>query len=89
MENLYYTAPRNKEFNDLKEKAIEVWKEIATNPNYAEEKIGRIKDLENIKDNFMYIFSIFDPFNQRKVMNKISEKTATEIIRRLVAGNKK
>lgn len=88
MTNLYYVAPDQQVFDNIKEKAIELWNEVATNPEYAKDKVGHIKDIKNVQDNFMYIFAMFDPNNQFKLIKKILPQTAKEIAERLMAGEK-
>jgi hypothetical protein len=87
--NLYYQAPVDKCFDEVKEKSIELWREVDHDNDrfgYASSKINRIKDIKNISDNFMYIFCMFDIFNQSKLIKKLSEKTKEEIRIRLISG---
>lgn len=88
MENLYYTPPEIRVFNELKEKAMQVWKvKYATSdPAYVAEKVDRIKDLENISDNFMYIVAMFDYPNQVYLARLLSEETQGAIYDRMIAG---
>lgn len=84
---LYYTPPPENIFREVQKKAIELWREIDTDNDkygYASEKIGRIKDLQNLQDNFMYIVAMFDPNNQHKLFQKLSTKANIEILRRLL-----
>ena len=84
--NLYYTAPSDESFEDMKQAAIEVWKTYSDEFGYASSKIDRIKDIKNIRANFMYIFAMFDMNNQRKVASKLSAKTTYDLYERLIAG---
>ena len=86
MEKLYYTPPSNEAFEDLKAQAIAKWSTMGDEPSYAEEKIGRIKDIKNISDNFMMMFAMFDMHNQRLVGEKLKEETKKAINARLKAG---
>jgi len=86
MTKLYYLPPKKKQFDEIKEKAIEIWKTYDDTYNYATEKIEKIKDLENVRDNFMYILAMFDIFNQKKVIKKLNEKTKEAISIRLING---
>lgn len=45
---LYYTPPPEEVFNEVKEKATEVWKELNSHPSYEKEKLDRITDLPNV-----------------------------------------
>lgn len=83
---LYYTAPEDEYFNDLKEKAIELWSTYDDEFGYASEKISRIKFIANVRDNFMYIVAMFDLPNQRKLAEMISPETRSEVRRRMVDG---
>ena len=59
---LYYTPSTDEQFNELKEKAIEIWQGYDDTHGYATEKINAIKDIENVSDNFMYMVAMFDIF---------------------------
>jgi hypothetical protein len=66
--------------------AIELWTEVSNTEDYANSKIDRIKDIKNVKDNFMYIFAMFDLDNQRKLAVKLSDETRKEIRDRMKDG---
>ena len=83
---LYYTPPSDSQFNELKEKAIEIWSTMGDEPSYAEEKIGRIKDIKNIQDNFMYMVAMFDINNQVKLAEKLSMETRMAVRDRMIDG---
>ncbi len=85
--NLYYEAPSEEAFEDMKGAALEVWEQYRTSPGgYYEEKAGRIKDIKNVKDNFMYIFAMFDINNQRKCVSLLNPVTIEAVRERMVAG---
>lgn len=87
MENLYYKAPSDAAFDEMKKAAIEVWGQYADSPGgYMDEKVARIKDIQNVSDNFMYILAMFDQDNQRKVIALLSEPTKDAVRERMVAG---
>lgn len=83
---LYYTAPPDSHFKDLKEQALKLWKSFNSHKSYIDEKVGRIENLENKQDNFMYIFSMFDPGRQKALMEELKESTAVSLVSRIVAG---
>ena len=85
MKRLYYTAPKDEQFNELKKNAIKLWKTISKEPNYLQEKLGRI-NISNNEDNFMYIVAMFDMSNQRKLFKKLSEETKQAIRERMIDG---
>ena len=86
MTKLYYTEPKEEQFEELKSKAIEIWSEYDDTYGYATEKINAIKDIKNIQDNFMYMVAMFDMNNQRKLANKLSEETRLSIRERMIDG---
>ena len=75
----YYKAPAISIFNDIKNNAIKIWKTYSDEFGYQSEKINRIKDLENIKDNAWYIVAMFDIVNQHKLESMVKPKTADMI----------
>lgn len=83
---LYYTPPAQDQFNELKEKAIEIWSTMGDEPSYSQEKIGRIKDIHNVGDNFMYMVAMFDIHNQLKLADMLSEETRYQVRIRMIDG---
>ena len=81
---LFYTAPSKEAFNDMKEKAIAVWGQYDNDYGYVDEKVARIKDIGNIKDNFMYIAAMFDIENNAKLAQLLEPETREEVRKRLV-----
>lgn len=86
MPNLYYTPPTDEQFNEVKEKAIELWSTMGDEPSYSEQKIARIKDIENVSDNFMYMVAMFDVGNQGRLAEKLSKETRKAIRERMIDG---
>lgn len=83
---LYYTAPSQELFDEVKKTAIEIWNTYDDTYNYATEKINSIKDIENIRDNFMYMVAMFDDVNQSILATKISQEAGNAIFDRMVSG---
>ncbi len=83
---LYYTAPSDECFEDMKACAVKVWGGYDNEYGYATDKIGRIKDIENVQDNFMYILAMFDHENQAKMGELLQEKTKDEARARMIDG---
>lgn len=81
---LYYTPPSDICFDEVKERAAEIWNEYED--PYRNEKLGRISNLENVGDNFMYIVAMFDRGNQNKLASRLSEETRTAIRDRMLDG---
>ena len=86
MTKLYYTPPTDEQFNELKEKAIEIWSSMGDEPSYSQEKIGRIKDINNVGDNFMFMVAMFDQNNQRKLSDKLENETRVAVAERIKDG---
>ena len=86
MSKLYYTPPTDEQFNELKEKAIEIWSGYDNEYGYVTEKIDRIKDVNNVGDNFLYIVAMFDQFNQERLAEKLSDETRIAIRERMRDG---
>lgn len=86
MSNLYYTAPSDEAFEDMKKACLEVWNSKGNEGGYRDEKVSRIKDIKNVQDNFMYMFAMFDYGNQRRVVSLIEPSTIEEVRSRMLAG---
>ena len=86
-EKLYYEAPPQEQFENMKKKAIELWqtvfKENGSAKIYQEEKINNIKDIDNVRDNFMFMFAMFDPFKQARLFGALNEQTRKAVVDRL------
>ncbi len=89
MAKLYYTAPSDELFNELKAACIETWKEVDHDHDkfgYATEKINRIKDIANVEDNFMYMVAMFSQNNHYILAEKLSEECRDAIRARMIDG---
>jgi hypothetical protein len=86
MSKLYYTPPLQKLFDEVKNKCMEVWNTYDDTYGYASEKIGRIKDLKNVSDNFMYMVAMFDMDNQKRLAKLLSEEAKKAIAERIKSG---
>ena len=80
---LYFTPPTDKEFDELKEKAVEVWEAYDDIFWYTRKKIKEVKELQNIGYNFMTIFGMFDLKHQELLIRSLSQETFEEIKKRL------
>lgn len=86
MSKLYYTPPTDEQFDELKEKAIEIWNTYDNTYGYVDEKVGRIKDIKNVGDNFMYMVAMFDINNQAILASKLSDETRQAVSERMIDG---
>lgn len=71
----YYTAPPDSVFDDIKAGAIQVWKDYDDTYHYTTDKISRIKEIQNIRDNAWYIVAMFDQDNQMKLWSLLTDQT--------------
>lgn len=72
-------------FEELREKATQIWETYDNTYGYVDEKIGRLKELQNIKYNYGTIIGMFDVNNQEKLYNLVSDE-AKEVIDNWVGG---
>jgi len=87
MRSLYYQPPTDKQFKEVKSCAIAIWQSYYDNKfGYVDEKVGQIKHLKNVGDNFMFIVAMFDEFNQRTLANMLSPRTRKAVADRIKAG---
>jgi len=86
---LYYTAPSDEIFDEVKQKSMDLWIERYpedSSPFYAQEKVSEIKDLRNIKDNVMSIVARFDSDNMKNLSEKLSAEARTALRERMIDG---
>ena len=84
--NVYYEAPTDKVFEEVKEKCIEIWKTYDNEFGYVDERLKRIEPMENIQDNVMYMVAMFDVHNQQKLANLLSDEAKEAILERMIDG---
>lgn len=77
---LYYTPPSDKMFNEIKREAIKIWQTYDDTYGYATKKIDSIKDIKNVKDNYMYMVAMFDECNQAKLLTALSAETSRRVL---------
>ena len=71
----YYTPPAQQIFDEIKQASIDLWQTYDDQFGYATEKVSRIKDIGNIKDNTCYMVAMFDFLNQMKLKKMVSGDT--------------
>lgn len=69
----------DKTFEEIKQKAIKIWSEYDDEYGYATEKIKRVKEIKNIKDNYQYIINMFDYKNQEYLFSILSDEALREL----------
>jgi hypothetical protein len=66
-------TPSQQIFDEIKAAAIAVWNENYSDEfGYVTEKLDRINGINNIQDNAMVFFRMFDWINQGKMMGRLS-----------------
>lgn len=75
-----YNIPMTDEaFEDIKQNAIRLWETYDNEFGYVDDKVARIKDIENIGDNAMYIIAMFDNFNIIKLFRMLKPETQRQL----------
>ena len=76
-------TPTNEIFNEIKLASISVWETYDNTYGYVTEKLEYINRLENIQDNVMVFYRMFDWINQAKMLNILSEESINYIKKNL------
>lgn len=84
--NVYYEAPTDAIFAEMKQECIKEWQTHDNAFGYVDEKVNRIKDIANVKDNFMYMLAMFDHHGQIDVIGNLTFAAQDAVRERLVAG---
>ena len=89
MSKLYYTAPSDEIFEEVKKASMDLWTERypeETSPFYAKEKTDRIKDWQNVGDNVMSLVAMFDSYNMELLAEKLGVEAREAIRERMIDG---
>ena len=73
----YYTAPKQEIFEAIKTASIKLWQTYDNEFGYVDEKVDRIKDIRNIRDNTCYMVAMFDRNNQFKLFGMVEGEAET------------
>lgn len=74
-----HTKPSDEIFNEIKNVAIEIWQGYDNTYGYVDEKLKLVNSLENISNNAMVFYRMFDGINKMKLINKLSEESINYI----------
>lgn len=75
-----YNVPMTDEaFEDLKANAILLWQTYDNEYGYVDDKVSRIKDIQNVRDNGMYILAMFDSFNVLRLLGMVEADTRHQL----------
>ena len=72
----YHDTPSQEVFEEIKEKAIEIWNTYDNQYGYVDEKVEYINSLHNYHDNAWAIVGMFDSINRLKLLAKVSAEVA-------------
>lgn len=75
----YYDAPSDEIFEEIRQKAIEVWQTYDDTYGYASEKINYLNSFGNVRDNWGTIVGMFDSNNQQKLLAKLSPEAKAKV----------
>ena len=76
-------APSDKIFNEMKQAATQIWNTYDNQFGYVDEKISRVNNIDNIQDNAMVFYRMFDMSNQTKFRGLVSAETLNYISKNL------
>lgn len=83
----FYKTPEDAIFNDIKKQSIALWKaRYSDEYGYVTEKIKRINEIKNYKDNWGSIFGMFDHQNQGLLMQTLQPETRTFLNNRIYSN---
>lgn len=86
MTGIYYEAPAQPLFDEMKTACTAQWNTHDNTYGYVDEKVARIKDIGNVKDNFMYMLAMFDEYGMRAIIDNASDEMREAIRVRMVDG---
>lgn len=72
-------TPSDKTFEEIKTNAIIIWQTYDDRHGYASEKVSRIKNVQNLRDNYAFILGMFDDDNQEKLVSLLSREARKEL----------
>lgn len=67
-------TPSQEIFDEMKQIATDIWNTYDNEFGYVDEKLERINSFDNIQDNAMVFYRMFDWKNQAKFINKASKE---------------
>jgi len=74
-----YETPPLSIFNEMKNTAINIWNTYSDTYGYRSEKVNYVNSLENISDNAMVFFRMFDSINQMTFLSNSSKEVKNYI----------
>ena len=83
---LYYTAPSDEIFDEVKVKALQLWATYDNQFGYVDEKTQLIVNIKNVADNVMFIVAMFDSDNHRRLAEMLSQEARQALRERMIDG---
>jgi hypothetical protein len=88
-EQFYYIATPDEVFEDVKSASIKLWRTYSDEFGYASEKVERIENIKNVRDNTCYMIAMFDSNNQAKLRRYLTLPASIEWYDKLMEIYKK
>lgn len=70
-----FETPSEEIYQEMKNKAVEIWNTYDDTFWYRTEKLNIINSLDNVEDNAMVFYRMFDVVNQHKFLNWLSDES--------------
>lgn len=81
------TAPSESVFHQIKAASLLIWRTYDDQFGYATEKCKQVESIENFRDNWTFIVSMFDHHNQEKLID-ILDGEAKDLVYRATEPNR-
>jgi hypothetical protein len=76
-------TPSDKIFNEMKQAASQIWNTYDNQFGYVDEKMSTVNNIDNIQDNAMVFYRMFDMNNQTKFRTLVSAEALNYISKNL------
>ena len=73
-------TPTQEVFNEMRLVANHIWKTYDNTYGYVDSKLIYVNSIENVEDNAMVFFRMFDIYNQEKMIRMLSNEAVMYII---------
>jgi hypothetical protein len=80
METKPCNSLQTEQFNELKKIAISIWDTYDDTYGYSTEKVRRVEEIENFRDEWTVIVGMFDHINQSKLIAQASPELRDRIM---------
>jgi hypothetical protein len=73
-------TPTQEVFNEMHLVATHIWKTYDNTHGYVDGKLNYINSIDNVEDNAMVFFRMFDIYNQEKMVRMLSNEAIMYVI---------